>query len=77
MKGSPKRPAVALAVAFGLIAYWRKNKTLLVIAAVTAGICFPVALVGACGLILFPPLFGRLVAIPAKDTGLRCSPRLL
>lgn len=63
--------AVALAIAaiFGLIAYSTRNKVLGVIAAVIAGICFPMTLLAVCGFLAFPALFWATRRNPGKGYG--------
>jgi hypothetical protein len=65
-----KAGAIARAAVFGLIAYWFRNKTLGIIAAVILLACFPAVLLAACGFILFPALFWASRRSPGKGYGL-------
>ena len=73
--GPPDRRDIAMAGALivaaivGLVGYLAKKKALGVIAAVIAGVCFPMALFAASGLLLFPGLFWASRRNPGKGYG--------
>jgi len=58
-----------VAAIFVIVAYHVRSKVMGVIGAVIAGICFPMALIAACGVLLFPALFWASRRQPGKGYG--------
>jgi len=58
--------ALVVAAIFVLIAYRSRSKVIGVIGAVIAGVCFPMTLIAACGVLLFPALFWASRRHPGK-----------
>jgi len=61
--------ALVLAGIFLIIAYYLRSKVIGIIGAVIAGVCFPMALIAACGVLLFPALFWASRRYPGKGYG--------
>lgn len=73
--GPPAPEDIAMAVALfvagilGLLAYSKKNVSLGIVAAVIAGVCFPLVLLGASAFVAFPVLFWASRSNPSKGYG--------